>query len=1150
MNPQFEVGACESQVYPGYRCSQTDQKNNINCFFNVVGKIANPKLKSHLLYESFVSAVQCGNVALARMIAMTKEAGEWDEHTLAQFETFAASHVGVDELMTLALCEPLLPKLVACGFKTALKIEMPNSEALMNILGILIHGRVGVPASTNTDSRVAQYISNANPKPDVFTFAPSPDACVALNEKIRTGTCALSHLLTFLFTTLPETMKRVANAHKVAAGDVATFGTEANVELVQRSWNCALADKSRSWDDAYCAFKIYECNGELISQAHEYTPHDLGHGLHIVKDRDRLAALIAPNTYVGPLLRRSLRATHGHEPVPFQNILTFEGPHKGLDEQLERACKDKTGGRLVAPHALSVQVAPWLLFRVHQTTAKSTIAPGGIADLFWRKRVPLSENASTLSVDCATRIEGENGSLFGFSDEHILLFCTSHSRHQDWPFKGSCPHRPDLHVHATSNAHPVTSLMRNVASVAEVQAKAAEVAQQYIVADSPRTDRTEKAATGKCGFLYTLAHHRDNLKLVSLAEGQFQQTKTPLWHALVRLRSVRLLALALPLDSKGRPIFKFEPSGMPDEILVQTMRNALSPHKGDMPTFNMQALCTYVLFLQLQAASEYDAKQEWPAEVFLASSSELSMAKAFESLPQRKFRSPMNRRFVEFYHCDGPFEMSRSIWLANAIGRMIRTLARNPAKRGTDEQDVLQNMFALLKCHDASDIKESRIKFTLEHIHPTQICPFFFGGNGFAIKAMIRILSCALLEEVFETTEFFTEEYAIGLSETLLLWLRLAQRVAAKNRDLGCAPRHSTLHFASDQTATYCGVSRSVASMDTDVPLGIKFTMVCGMIVHKVIDWPVLVRALYDNRARVSPDEAAKLGDRAGSFLWTAFLWLASVELEPLELSEEQRAAALTELLDIIVEKGARLDIDYRTILNHEHAISEVHYDPKDPCRHPWFFCASNAESPCFGAPLVAVCRVMREIDGIVIFAEKSLTHLTADDTNRELLRFVQNRFIGSTDEAATFRTSLSREAVLIVTLAEKIPNAVEPSLQSRILQDALSDTAFASFLTFVLACLDLNNQESTELAETLMLPPYSALPPEPPEPNAAVLACINKHIYMPGGVACQRLSADFEARSAQQVNNKRPGQTNRLGTGGELEEASAVPLAKRTKAD
>lgn len=1119
MNPLFEVGACESQVYPGFRCSQTDQKNNLTCFFNAVGKIANPKLKSQLLYDSFVSAVQCGNITFARMIAVTKDAGAWDEHTIAQFETFAASHVGVDELMTLALCDPFLPKLVARGFKAALKVDMPNSEGLINIMGILVHGRVNVPASTNTDPRFTTFMSNANPKADVYTLTPSPDASATLIEEIKTGTCALSHLLAFLFTTLPETLKKTANAPNVTADDVATFGTAENVDLVKRSWNCRLADQARSWDDAYCAFRVYECDGKLISQAHEYDPRDLGHGLQLAEDNERMAALVAPNTYVGPLLRRSLRATHGHEPVHVQGNVVFEGPHKGLAEHIDRARKDQTGSRLVAPHALSVQVAPWLLFRVRQSAVQSTIAPGGFADFWWRQRGPMSGNVGKRSVDCATCIESENGSLFGFSDEHTLLFCSSHSDICDWPFKDSCPHRPDAHMHSTSQNHPITSLIRNGASVADVEAKALGVAQQYLVSDSPRDDRTVTAPTGKCGFLYTLAHHRDNLKLVSLDENQFQQIKVPLWHTLMRMRSASLLSLALPLDSLGRPIFEFEPSGMPDEILVQTMRNVLSAHNGHEPSFNMKALCTYVLFLQLQAASEYDAKQEWPAEVCIAGGG-VDSAKEFESLPQRKFRSPMNRRFVEFYHCDGPFEMSRSIWLANAIGRMISTCTRDPSKRGTCEENDLQNIFALLKCGDTSDVKDLVVRLSLEHIHPWQNCVLNFGGNGFAIKAMIRTLACALLEELLVAADLYIEAYATGLAQTLLLWLNAARRCAAKDGNLGCAPRRSTMHFASDQTATYFGASRSIAGLDTDLPLGIKFAMTCGMIVHKVTDWPVMVRALYENRARVPSDEVPKLGDRAGSFLWTAFLWLASVELEPLELTEEQRACALTELMDIIIEKGARLDIDYRTILNHERAISEVPYvshDPKSTCRYPWFFCASSATaSPCFGAPLVAVCHAIRDVDASVILGETT-THST-DDANGALLRHLQSRYTGSTDAASTFRTSLTREAVLIVKLAQHIPNAVEPSLQNRILQDALSKTAFASFLTFVLTCLDLNTQGATELAETLMLHPFSALPPEPPEPNAAVLACINKHLYKPGGVACQRLKTNFEARSAQQV--------------------------------
>jgi hypothetical protein len=613
--------------------------------------------------------------------------------------------------------------------------------------------------------------------------------------------------------------------------------------------------------------------------------------------------------------------------------------------------------------------------------------------------------------------------------------------------------------------------------------------------------------------------------------------------------------LALPLDRKGRPLFKFEPSGMPDEVLVQTARNILLS-QANKPSEPLQKLCIYTLMLQLQAASEYDAQQEWPAEVFLVADEPT----AFCKLPQRRFRSPLNRRYVEYYHCDGPFEMSRSVWLANAIGRMMPLLTKDRGKSGANGADgadgtdeVGANAFSILRCTETDSLADLGVTLDLAGVHPTKPCTLVFGRNGFAIKSAVRVVACALLEEVMRSRHDFSHSRANGLVAALLSWLRSAWRCAAKSRNLGCAPRRSTMHFVSDQTATHCGVSRRVASMDTDVPLGIKFALVCGMIVHNVADWSVVAHALHDNRVRPPPDEAAKLGDRAGSFLWTSFLWLASADLEPLHLTEEERAAALNELLDIIIGKNARLDVDYRTVLHHEDL--EAPYDPPGQTR-PWFFCASNADSPCFCAPLVAVCRTMRYVDTAVILGEVAAASLV-DDALQELLRGVQTRFTNSTDaEKATFRTSLTREAMLIVSLAANIPNAVEPSLQSRTLQNTLSDTAFASFLTYILACLDLNNRHATELAETIMLPPYSALPPSPPEPNAAVLACINKHIYKPGGVACHRLRVDFEARSAEQESHKRPAPTesaDRLGTGAEvagLGDASAAPLPKRAKSD
>ena len=1150
---QFELATCLNTGV-GYRCSPTDAHNNIKCFFSATNKIANPALRAQLLFDSFTSAIECGNVALARMIAATKEACTWDEATLVRFEKFTAEHVGVEELMIIGLCEPLLPNLVARAFKVALRLELQNQEALINILGILINNRPLLAPSSNTNPRFTTDRVQS-PKPDVFTLIPGPEACRILAERTRTGTCAISYLLTFLFSTLPETFKTLADSNKVAASDLANFGTESNVHLVKRTWQRRCLEQRMAWDHAYSVLKTYECDGELTSQAFDYDPHLLAPGLRIMSSQPKLAALLTPETYVGPLFMRSLRAT---QPGSFMAVqyTPFFGPHYHgtLFGDLDRATNDESSAKLAAPHALNVHVAPWLLFRHQTPDSKVLTAPGGFADMSWRKYNLVGWKNNILDERMTVGIENEGGSLYGFSDEHSLLFCSSHSNPNDWLFKEGCPHRPDHHFHLTSHVHPFCFLMHDTLSVSQVRERAGEMEQKYIVSDAPRADRTDVATTGKCGFLYTIAHHRDDLKLVSLAKDRFQQNKLPLWHVIGRMKCPILLALALPLDAKGKPLFDFEPTGLPDEVLIQTVRNIILAN-SDSPVANMRLLCIYVLMLQLQAASEYDAQQEWPAEVAFVAKDATSSTE-FNKLPQRQFRSPLNRRYVECYHLDGPFEMSRSVWMANAIGRMIPAFTNDPAKSGADDANNpnVQNahMLSYLKCIDTDNLNDLGVKISLKEVHPTKQAMLCFGRNGFAIKSMIRMLACALLEEVMRLPCASSESRAGGLVDTLLLWLRSARRCIERDRNLGCAPRRSTTHFVSEESATWLGVTRRVTSIDTDLPLGIKFTLVCGMIVHQMARWPEVVRALYDNRARPPPDEAAALGDRAGSFLWTAFLWLASVDLTPLNLSEEQRADALTELLDIITQKNARLDIDYKTILRDKYL--EVLYDPVVSGGAAWFFCDSSPMSPYFNDELVGVCTWMRCIDDDVIYKRDTTTH--ADDSKGKLLRFVRGMFVGATEQEGAFRTSLSREAVLVEQLAEKIPNAVEPSLQSRILQDTLPKEKFASFLTFILACLDLNNQRATELAETLMLPPYSALPPEPPEPNAAVLACINRHIYKPGGEACQRLRTDFEARSAEQGSNKRPGPahpTDRLGTGweaAELGEPSTAPPAKRAKAD
>lgn len=62
---QFELATC-LDAGVGYRCSPTDAHNNIKCFFSAASKIANPALRGQLLFGAFVSAIECGNVALAR----------------------------------------------------------------------------------------------------------------------------------------------------------------------------------------------------------------------------------------------------------------------------------------------------------------------------------------------------------------------------------------------------------------------------------------------------------------------------------------------------------------------------------------------------------------------------------------------------------------------------------------------------------------------------------------------------------------------------------------------------------------------------------------------------------------------------------------------------------------------------------------------------------------------------------------------------------------------------------------------------------------------------------------------------------------------------------------------------------------------------